>query len=179
MVACFLVPAVANGVDAFHVMVQELHPGAAVHGHWAPEGECSVDLAVLQPGQGQLVRVVVPGVHGPGAGVEVILVGYAHDGFPVDHSSGLEVERRLARLRWVEHEQEKERRGVRGVWNWLVGKEQLSGKMLFDEMIEHADGMLAAMKLEQGDDLISEALRFTGSDRMMSGGVVEGEVRRE
>ena len=51
--------------------------------------------------------------------------------------------------------------------------------MLFDEMIEHADGMLAAMKLERGDDLISEALRFTGSDRMLSGGVVEGEVRRE
>ena len=98
---------------------------------------------------------------------------------PWDHSSGLEVERRLARLRWVEHEQEKERRGVRGVWNWLVGKEQLPGKMLFDEMIEHADGMLAAMKLERGDDLISEALRFTGSDRMLSGGVVEGEVRRE
>ena len=47
------------------------------------------------------------------------------------------------------------------------------------KMIEHADGMLAAMKLERGDDLISEALRFTGSDRMLSGGVVEGEVRRE
>ena len=69
--------------------------------------------------------------------------------------------------------------GVRGVWNWLVGKEQLSGKMLFDEMIEHTDGMLAAMKLDRGGDLISEALRFTGSDRMLSGGVVEGEVRRE
>ena len=36
-------------------VVQELHPGAAVHGHWAPEGECSVFLAVLAPGQGQLV----------------------------------------------------------------------------------------------------------------------------
>ena len=55
----------------------------------------------------------------------------------------------------------------------------VSGKMLFDKMIEHADGMLAAMKLERGDDLISEALRFTGNDRMLSGGVVEGEVRRE
>ena len=60
-----------------------------------------------------------------------------------------------------------------------MGKEQLSGKMLFDEMIEHTDGMLAAMKLDRGGDLISEALRFTGSDRMLSGGVVEGEVRRE
>ena len=54
----------------------------------------------------------------------------------------------------------------------------VSGKMLFDKMIEHADGMLAAMKLERGDDLISEALRFTGSDRILSGGVVDGEVRR-
>ena len=65
------------------------------------------------------------------------------------------------------------------MWNWLVGKEQLSGKMLFDKMIEHADGMLAAMRMDKGNDLISEALRFTGSDRMLSGGVVDGEVRRE
>ena len=180
VVACFLVPAVASGVDAFDVVVQELHPGAAVYGHWAPEGECSVDVTVLQPGQGQLVRVVVPGIHGPAAGVEVVLVGYAHDGLAVGpHQRAREIERRLARLRWVEHEQERRGGGVRGIWNWLVGKEQLSGKMLFDEMIEHADGMLAAMKLERGDDLISEALRFTGSDRMLSGGVVEGEVRRE
>ena len=70
-------------------------------------------------------------------------LGTPMTGFPWDHSSGLEVERRLARLRWVEHEQEKERRGGRGVWNWPVGKEQLPGEMLFDEMIEHADGMLA------------------------------------
>ena len=79
VVACFLVPAIANGVDAFDVLVQELHPGASVDRHWAPEGERSVGLAVLQPCQGQLVRVVVPGVHGPAAGVEIILVGYAHD----------------------------------------------------------------------------------------------------
>ena len=179
VVACFLVPGVANGVDAFHVVVQEFHPGAAVHGHWAPEGECSVDLAVLQPGQGQLVRVVVPGVHGPAAGVEVVLVGYAHDGLavgPQQRDRG----RAQAGPSPVGGAGAGEGAGeVRGVWNWLVGKEQLSGKMLFDEMIEHADGMLAAMKLERGDDLILEALRFTGSDRMLSGGVVEGEVRRE
>ena len=65
------------------------------------------------------------------------------------------------------------------MWNWLVGKEQLSGKMLFDEMIEHGDGMLAAMRHDVGDELISEALRFTGSDRMLGDGVIEGEVRRE
>ena len=67
---------------------------------------------------------------------------------------------------------------MRGVWNWLVGKEQLSGKMLFDKMIEHADGMLAAMKMGRGDDLISEALRFTGSDSAPEPGVIDGEVRR-
>ena len=67
--------------------------------------------------------------------------------------------------------QEKERRGVRGMWNWLVGKEQLSGKMLFDKM-------LAAMNSNPSNDLITEALRFTGSDRMLGDGVVEGEVRR-
>ena len=65
------------------------------------------------------------------------------------------------------------------MWNWLVGKEQLLGRLLFDEMIEHAGGMLAVMKMDRGDGLISEALRFTGSGRMLSGGVVEGEVRRE
>ena len=63
------------------------------------------------------------------------------------HRRAREIERRLARLRWVEHEQEKERRGVRGMWNWLVGKEQLSGKMLFDKM-------LAAMNSNPSNDLI-------------------------
>ena len=116
--------------------------------------------------------------------IELALIAYFRESVPKpgqtwdSHRRAREIERRLARLRWVEREQEKERRGVRGMWNWLVGKENLSGKMLFDKMIEHADGMLAAMHSDAGNDLIAEALRFTGSDRMLGDGVVEGEVRR-
>ncbi len=117
--------------------------------------------------------------------IELALIAYFRESVPEPrqtwdgHRRAREIERRLARLRWVEHEQEKERKGVRGMWNWLVGKEQLSGKMLFDKMIEHADGMLAAMRHGVGEDLLSEALRFTGGDRMLGDGVVEGEVLRE
>ena len=41
----------------------------------------------------------------------------------------------------------------------------MTGKMLYDRMIEHADGMLAAMNEERyGQDIISQAMRFTGSE---------------
>ena len=103
--------------------------------------------------------------------IELALISYFRESVPEPgqswdpHRRAREIERRLARLRWVEGEQQKERSGVRGMWNWLIGKPPLTGKMLYDRMIEHADGMLAAMNEERYDqDVIHQAMRFTGSE---------------
>ena len=103
--------------------------------------------------------------------IELALISYFRESVPEPgqswdpHRRAREIERRLARLRWVEGEQQKERSGVRGMWNWLIGKPPLTGKMLYDRMIEHADGMLAAMSEERyGQDIINQAMRFTGGE---------------
>ena len=74
------------------------------------------------------------------------------------------MERRLARLRWVENEQAREYSGLKGFWNWMIGKPRLTGKLLFDKMIEHADGMLYAIEMDRGEDIISQVMRLTGAD---------------
>ena len=75
-----------------------------------------------------------------------------------------EIERGLARLRWMESEQRKTEGGFWGVWNWLIGKPKLTVKLLYDRMIENADGMLAAMNEDRYDDIIHDVTRFTGVD---------------
>ena len=52
---------------------------------------------------------------------------------------------------------------MRGMWNWLTGKPPLTGKMLYDKMIEHADGMLAAMNSEKfQENIVDQAMQFVG-----------------
>ena len=54
-----------------------------------------------------------------------------------------EINRRIARLLWVE--QEKEFGGIRGVFNWLVGRRRLGGKELVDRMLAEADLIMAVL----------------------------------
>ena len=68
-----------------------------------------------------------------------------------------EIERRLARLRWVEQQQNDEDSGLKGVWNRVRGRRRPTAKQLYDRMIENADAMILGMQ-----DGIAEALRFTG-----------------
>ena len=102
--------------------------------------------------------------------IELALISYFRESVPEPGHNwdaqrrAREIERRLARLRWVEAEQRKSDGGFRGVWNWLIGKPKLTGKLLYDRMIENADGMLAAMKEDRYDDLIHDVIRFTGVD---------------
>ena len=74
-----------------------------------------------------------------------------------------EIERRLARLRWVEQEQNREDSGIKGVWNRVRGKRIPSGKDLYKGMIENADVMILGMQEPDLDtDVLAEVLRFTG-----------------
>ena len=51
-----------------------------------------------------------------------------------------EVDKRIARLRWAEREQEREFSGFRGLWNWLCGKKRLSREDLYRKLVaENAD----------------------------------------
>ena len=45
-----------------------------------------------------------------------------------------------------------------------MGKPKLTGKLLYDRMIENADGMLAVMKEDCYDNVIHDVMRFTGAD---------------
>ena len=81
-----------------------------------------------------------------------------------------EIERRLARLRWVEREQDKEYGGFKGVWNNLIGRTRVSGKELYQKMLEEADGMLAAMSGGGQDVGAMEAvLKCSGVDHFTRG----------
>ena len=81
-----------------------------------------------------------------------------------------EIERRLARFRWVEREQAKEYSGFKGVWNNLIGRTKVSGKELYQQMLEEADGMLAAMS-GGGQDVgaMEEVLKYSGVDHLARG----------
>ena len=74
-----------------------------------------------------------------------------------------EIERRLARLRWVEQEQEREDSGLKGVWNRVRGRGRPTAQQLYNRMIENADAMILGMQEPDRDtDVLAEALRFTG-----------------
>ena len=117
--------------------------------------------------------------------IELALISYFKESVPEpgqswdSHRRAREIERRLARLRWVEGEQQKERSGVRGMWNWLTGKPPLTGKMLYDKMIEHADGMLAAMNSEKfQENIVDQAMQFVGGGPTGGpGGAPDGQIR--
>ena len=75
-----------------------------------------------------------------------------------------EIERRLARLRWVEQQQNDEDSGLKGVWNRVRGRRRPTAKDLYRKMIENADAMVLGMEEpDRDDDVMAEALRFTGA----------------
>ena len=74
-----------------------------------------------------------------------------------------EIERRLARLRWVEQEQEREDSGLKGMWNRVRGRGRPSGKELYERMVKNADTMIMGMQEpDRDDDVLADVLRFTG-----------------
>ena len=76
-----------------------------------------------------------------------------------------ETSRRLARLRWVQEQQDKEYGGVKGLFNRVMGRRKLSGKELYEKMVADADWMIAAMRDGHEDtDVVRQVMGFVGMD---------------
>ena len=74
-----------------------------------------------------------------------------------------EIERRLVRLRWVKDEEEKEFTGMRGVVNWMAGRNRMSGKELYQRMLRESEDMLMVLAEDTGGaEGLSEVMRHTG-----------------
>ena len=101
--------------------------------------------------------------------IELALITYFRESLPEpgrnwdSQKRAREIERRLARLRWVEQEQEREDSGLKGVWNRVRGRGRPTAQQLYNRMIENADAMILGMQEPDRDtDVLAEALRFTG-----------------
>ena len=82
-----------------------------------------------------------------------------------------EIQKRLARLRWVEREQEREFGGIMGFLKRMAGKERVSGKELYQRMLDEADAMLSAMsQADRGDRVMDEVMRYTGAGDLIDRG---------
>ncbi len=87
-----------------------------------------------------------------------------------------EVDKRLARLRWVERERANEYSGIRGMMNALKGKRRVSGKELYQRMVKEADVMLDLMKPGQRRlDIMSEVFRYTGMDHFTEATIIDDD----
>ena len=101
--------------------------------------------------------------------VELVLIMGFNDTVPDPGASwdiekrATEVDRRLARLRWVEEKQKEEYGGWKGVWRAVVGRKRVSGKELFQKMLDDADDMMMAMSgVGQSEGVMDEMMRLAG-----------------
>ena len=104
--------------------------------------------------------------------VELALISFFQESVPepgVEWDSerrAREIERRLARLRWVE----REFGGLKGVLNRLAGRGKVSGKELYQRMLNEADGMLEVMSEGARElEAMEEMMRYSGVDHLGRG----------
>ena len=77
-----------------------------------------------------------------------------------------EQNRRQSRLIWVQREQDREYGGMRGIINWLMGRQRPSAKELIQRMIAEADASMGVlpervdggMRLLPGEERHSEEM---------------------
>ena len=108
--------------------------------------------------------------------IELALIGFFRESMPdpgVDwdgQKRAREIEHRLARLRWVQREQEKEYGGLKGVVNWLMGNTKISGKELYKRMVQEAEGILTSYSDGAPNvDRLAEVMTYTGGEYMLDG----------
>ena len=80
------------------------------------------------------------------------------------HRVDEETQRRLARLRWVEREQEREHTGFRGAWNWLMGRGRISGHELYERMSQEADVMMSNLSQGFPSSELDVAIHYSAKD---------------
>ena len=102
--------------------------------------------------------------------IELALISHFREAVPDPskhwdaHRVDEEIQRRLARLRWVESEQEREHSGFRGVWNWLMGRGRVTGRELYARMVDEADAMLLAEEERRPATQMDEVMQYAGRD---------------
>ena len=57
-------------------------------------------------------------------------------------------------IRWVNRELKKEYGGLKGAWNWLLGRGLPTGKELYAKMVDEADDMIMAMEEGREVDIL-------------------------
>ena len=101
-------------------------------------------------------------------GVELALITYFNESIPDagENWDGRrkyrEIDTRLKRLRWVNRELRKEYGGLKGAWNWLLGRGLPTGKELYSKMVDEADDMIMAMEEGREVDILQEVMKYSG-----------------
>ena len=58
----------------------------------------------------------------------------------------------------------KEYGGLKGAWNWLLGRGLPTGKELYSKMVDEADDMIMAMEEGREVDILQEVMRYSGME---------------
>ena len=56
----------------------------------------------------------------------------------------------------------KEYGGLKGAWNWLLGRGLPAGKELYSKMVDEADDMIMAMEEGREVDILQEVMKYSG-----------------
>ena len=134
--------------------VQSLYP---VHRLFVGVGDRQLDPAALD-GMGGRVKI------------ELALIRYFNESLPDPEENWdrrrkyREIDTPLKRLRWVNRELRKEYGGLKGAWNWLLGRGLPTGKELYAKMVDEADDMIMAMEEGREVDILQEVMKYSGME---------------
>ncbi len=102
--------------------------------------------------------------------IELALITYFNESIPdpAENWDGRrryrEIDTRLKGLRWVNRELKKEYGGLKGAWNWLLGRGLPTGKELYSKMVDEAEDMIMAMEEGREVDILQDVMRYSGME---------------
>ena len=161
-----------DGQEDINVSVVAARPGAA----WTDENRMlrdgmrrSLEFAQMSKFRVNMSHAEYVSALGITTRLELGLISWFREAIPDPKESWdesrrwREVERRIARLRWVADEEQKEYGGIKGILNRIMGKRKPTGKEMFEKMVSEADWMVEAMRAGRTDrDVISEVQGYLG-----------------